>query len=131
VGPDPVVGARLLVVDDEPANVLLLEELLGRWGVDEVVTTIESSTAVELCEAVRPHLVLLDLLMPPPDGFAVMESLGARGDGHGPPVLVLTGDISREARRRALELGARDFVTKPFDAVEVELRVRNLLAVRR
>lgn len=131
---DVFAGARLVVVDDHQPNVLVLETLLERWGVRDVVSTTDSSQAVELCAAVRPDLVLLDLHMPEPDGFEVMRRLRQAvpaPDGVPLPVLVLTADITPETRRRALGLGARDFVTKPFDPLEVELRVRNLLAARR
>jgi putative two-component system response regulator len=126
-------GARIVVVDDHPPNVLVLETLLEQWGVRDVVSTTDSSRAVDLCAAHRPDLVLLDLHMPAPDGFAVMDALrDATGAGDVPlPVLVLTADITPEAKRRALDCGARDFLTKPFDPLEAELRVRNLLAARR
>ena len=121
-----------MVIDDHRPNVLALEALLRRWGVPEIFTTTVAAEAVGLCEHVDPDLVLLDLHMPAPDGFAVMQQLRERSTSPVPlPVLVLTADITPEARRRALDLGARDFLTKPFDPVEAELRVRNLLAARR
>ena len=129
---DVFTDARLVVVDDHRPNVLALEALLGQWGVPEICTTTESSEAVALCARVNPDLVLLDLHMPAPDGFEVMAGLRSlTGDELPLPVLVLTADITPDARRRALGLGARDFLTKPFDPVEAELRVRNLLAARR
>jgi putative two-component system response regulator len=123
--------ARLLVVDDEEANVQLLEVLLERWGYTEILSTTDSALAVGLYERLRPDLLLLDLQMPGPDGFQLMEMLA--GEIHGPtrlPVLVLTADITAKAKQRALQAGARDFVTKPFDPIEVQLRVRNLLETR-
>jgi putative two-component system response regulator len=87
---------------------------------------------VGLCEAGQPDLLLLDLQMPDPNGLRVLELLA--NEIHGPtrlPVLVLTADITAEARKQALSRGARDFVTKPFDATEVELRVQSLLETRR
>jgi putative two-component system response regulator len=129
---DVFAGARLVVVDDHQPNVLVLETLLERWGVSDVISTTSSAEAVALCTATRPDLVLLDLHMPAPDGFEVMRRLRASYPGALPlPVLVLTADITPDTRRKALALGARDFVTKPFDPLEVELRVRNLLAARR
>ena len=129
---DVFSDARLVVVDDHRPNVLALEALLGQWGVPQVFSTTISSEAVDLCAQVDPDLVLLDLHMPAPDGFEVMHQLRARTTSTLPlPVLVLTADITPEARRRALGLGARDFLTKPFDPIEAELRVRNLLAARR
>ena len=124
--------ARVLVVDDQPSNVMLLEDLLGRWGYSNVIATTDSGDVVELCREIDPDLVLLDLQMPAPDGFAVMELLEDRMRGATRlPILVLTADISRDVRRRALAAGARDFLSKPLDPDEVELRVANLLETRR
>ena len=130
---DPVFAdARVVVVDDQPANVAVLEQLLARWGWSNVFTTTESAEVVDLCAGVDPDLVLLDLHMPDPDGFRVMELLDERRRGMVPlPILVVTADISRETRRRALVAGAHDFISKPFDLDEVALRVGNLLKTRR
>jgi putative two-component system response regulator len=127
-----VSDARLLVVDDEPANVRLLERLLARWGFGNVVTTTDSAEVVALYERVQPDLLVLDLQMPSPDGFELMELLA--DEIHGPthlPVLVVTADATPDVKRMALASGARDFLTKPFDPTEVELRIRNLLETRR
>jgi putative two-component system response regulator len=131
IAPD-LTDARILVVDDQSANVRLLESLLARWGFMSVTTTTDSSCTRTLYEQVRPDLLLLDLQMPAPDGFEVMELLvdEIRGETR-LPVLVLTADISPEVRQRALASGARDFLTKPFDPNEVYLRLRNLLETRR
>jgi putative two-component system response regulator len=124
--------ARLVVIDDHQPNVFALEALLEQWGVARVWSTTRSAEAVALVAEHEPDLVLLDLHMPAPDGFEVMAQLRALDDRGAPlPVIVLTADITPEARRRALEYGARDFLTKPFDPVEVRLRVRNILAARR
>jgi putative two-component system response regulator len=132
VNADVFSDARLVVVDDHGPNVLALEALLAQWGVQHVFSTTQSAEAFGLCAHHEPDLVLLDLHMPEPDGFEVMRRLRAlAAPGLPLPVLVLTADITSEARRRALSLGARDFLTKPFDPIEAELRVRNLLAARR
>jgi putative two-component system response regulator len=132
VNADVFTDARLIVVDDHEPNVLALEALLENWGVPNVWSTTHSAEAAALVAAHDPDLVLLDLHMPEPDGFEVMEQLrGMQQAGAPLPVIILTADITPEARRRALACGARDFVTKPFDPVEVELRVRNILAARR
>jgi putative two-component system response regulator len=122
--------ARILVVDDEPANVLLLERLLERWGYENVVSTTDSSQAVALAALEPVSLVLLDLAMPAPDGFEVMALLTKLPIGRAVPIVVLTADISAATRKRALSSGASDFVTKPFDETEVRLRVQNLLRTR-
>jgi putative two-component system response regulator len=122
---------RVLVVDDEPTNLLLLERFLARWGYTNVVTTTDSSEVVGLVEREQVDVVLLDLIMPHPDGFEVMRQLAERDTGAGSlPILVLTADASPTTRERALTMGASDFVTKPFDRTEVRLRVENLLKIR-
>jgi response regulator RpfG family c-di-GMP phosphodiesterase len=128
---DPFADARILVVDDEPANIELLRAVLEGAGDVEVTGITDSSRAVELVAAAEPHIVLLDLHMPPPMGLEVLTQLRERFADGGPPVLMLTADTTLDMRRRALGLGARDFVTKPFDVLEIELRVRNLLQARR
>lgn len=131
IAPDLKDG-RLLVVDDEEPNVHLLERLLQRWGFANVSSTTDSSKVVSLYEEVRPDLLLLDLQMPEPNGFRLIELL--RQEIHGAtrlPVLVLTADATADVKKRALAAGARDFLTKPFDPAEVQLRIRNLLETRR
>jgi putative two-component system response regulator len=123
--------ARILIVDDEPANVLLLERLLDVSGFTNVSSTQDSAQVVALCAETEPDAVLLDLHMPDPDGFAVLELLAPWTRGEAAlPIIVLTADTTWDARVRALELGARDFLSKPFDMSEVILRVRNAIEVR-
>jgi len=121
--------ARIFIVDDEPANVRILERLLGQEGFVNLVTMTDPREFAAHHEAAPPDLVLLDLLMPHVSGFEVLTWLAGRTEAAvRPPVLVLTADATRETRERALAGGAMDFVTKPFDHLEVLLRVRNLLA---
>jgi response regulator RpfG family c-di-GMP phosphodiesterase len=122
--------AHILIVDDEPANVLLLERILGQAGYSNLTTTTDSSEFLGLCTGTNPDLVLLDLHMPAPDGFEVMRQLAPWSDSRLLPIMVLTADASRDAKQRALSEGAHDFLTKPLDAVEVLLRTRNLLRMR-
>jgi putative two-component system response regulator len=125
-------NARVLVADDEHANVVLLERLLHRWGFADVVSTTSSAQVVALCRRSRPDILLLDLQMPDPNGFRLMDLLA--DEIQGPtrlPVVVLSTEITPDVKRRALAGGARDFLTKPLDPTEVELRVRNLLETRR
>lgn len=123
--------ASIAIVDDEYDNVLLLERLLQQAGYKNTFSTTDSREVVELCTARKPDLVLLDLHMPEPDGF---ELLGTFADWSGGddflPVIVLTADISPSARLKALALGARDFLTKPIERIDLLLRTRNLLEVR-
>ncbi len=126
-----LLDARILIVDDQPANLRLLEALLAREGFRNVVSTTESEQAMDLFVAFDPDLVLLDLMMPVLSGYAVLERLERRrAPDDFRPVLVLTADATTEAKRRALSLGAKDFLTKPFDSVEVVLRICNLLETR-
>lgn len=128
---DDILNAKILIVDDAEANLKLLEDLLEREGFHQIVSTADSTRALELFKAFEPDLVLLDLMMPELDGYAVMEMLSR----HIPknvylPVLVVTADATIGARRKALALGAKDFLTKPFDNIEAMLRVWNLLETR-
>jgi len=126
-----ILASRILIVDDQPANLRLLEELLGSEGFGNVLSTTDPQQVVDLYTAFQPDLVLLDLLMPELNGFAVLEQLARlRVPDEFRPVLVLTADATLEAKRRALSLGAKDFLTKPFDTVEAMLRIWNLLETR-
>jgi len=122
--------ARILIVDDEPANVALLERLLKQTGYTNLVTTTDSSQVLELCARMPPDVILLDLHMPSPDGFEVLDQLEPWISGRWLPVLVLTADVTRDTKQRALGSGAKDFLVKPLDAIEVLLRIRNLLETR-
>lgn len=128
--PGVLGDSTVVVVDDEPANVALLERLLHAAGIGRVHAFTRSTDAVAHCRASRPDLVLLDLHMPELDGFAVLDALRDLPMGGFLPVLVLTADITTEVKQRALAAGAKDFLTKPFDHTEVVLRVRNLLETR-
>ena len=121
---------RILVVDDEECNVVLLERMLARDGYTATTGECNSRRALDLCREQPYDLILLDLHMPAPDGFEVLRLLAEDPQLGSPSVLVLTADTTEQAKQRALSRGANDFVTKPFNAVEVLLRVRNLLHTR-
>jgi signal transduction histidine kinase len=124
--------AKILIVDDEPSNVLLMERLLQDAGYHRLSTTTDSRRALGLFRELAPDLVLLDLMMPHLDGLAVLAQLKSEIPVNAyVPVLILTADATLEAKRKALTAGAQDFLTKPFEQFEVLLRVRNLLATRR
>src|SRR5437867_606689 len=125
---DPI-QARILVVDDEPANVRLLERMLAEGGYRQVKSTTDSRQVLALAGEFQPDLILLDLMMPHLDGIAVIQRLQIPDDVF-LPILVLTADATSEAKKRALEAGAKDFLTKPFDRLEVMLRIQNLLDTR-
>jgi putative two-component system response regulator len=122
--------ARILIVDDEAANVELLRRLLARAGFTRIDSTIDPREAAPMFERLRPDLVLLDLHMPHMSGLQVIDELNGLGDATYLPILMLTGDMTPEARREALSRGAKDFVNKPFHADEVLLRIRTLLETR-
>jgi signal transduction histidine kinase len=123
--------ARILVVDDEPANVQLLQRALEQAGYVNVEATTDSRRVAGLLTEYEPDLILLDLVMPHLDGFEVLEQLAHLVPASTYlPVLVLTADITGETKRRALAGGAKDFLTKPFDLDEVFLRIRNMLEIR-
>lgn len=124
-------NANILVVDDEIANVELLEELLDQSGYKNVKSTTDSREVVELYESFQPDLILLDLLMPYMSGYDVMTQLkGIVPSSTYLPILVLTADVSYESKRLALSGGANDFLSKPFELSEVILRIKNLLETR-
>lgn len=122
---------KILIIDDGPANVALLEYILDEGGYTRVQSITDSRESLEVCHAFGPDLVLLDLMMPYVDGFAVLESLRSLPNAIFLPVIVLTADVNEETKRRALGAGATDFLLKPFDHLEVLLRIANLLETRR
>jgi CheY-like chemotaxis protein len=121
-------AGRVLVVDDREANVLLLRRILEGVGYTGVTATLDPTRVVELHREHAYDLIILDLEMPGMDGFGVIQALREADPGHYPPVLVITAQPAHKLR--ALEAGARDFVSKPFARAEVLARVRNLLEVR-
>jgi putative two-component system response regulator len=122
---------KIVVIDDEPANVALLEMMLAEGGYTRVKTVTDSRLAIGTCIVFEPDLVLLDLMMPHVDGFAILESLRAAAGETFLPVIVLTADANETTKLRALRAGATDFLLKPFDQLEVLLRMNNLLETRR
>jgi len=122
---------KILIVDDEPSNVVLLEAMLREHGYTCVESITDSSLALETCAVFDPDLVVLDLLMPQPDGFAILEALRLQDRPIFLPVMILTADITEQARCRALAAGATDFLLKPFNHTEVLLRIGNMLEMRR
>lgn len=126
-----VLQAKILMIDDADANLKLLEALLTREGFTQMISTTEPQKAIELFNAFQPDLVLLDLMMPELDGYAVLNLLQQHiADDEYLPVLILTADTTIAAKRKALALGAKDFLTKPFDHMETMLRIWNLLETR-
>src|ERR1700720_4774410 len=122
---------KILVIDDDRMTVMLLEQLLQRHGYSHVMGVTDSREALDKCATFDPDLILLDLIMPEMDGFTLLEALREDGSESFLPIVVLTADITEEARERALEAGATDFLVKPVSKTEGLLRIRNPLEVRR
>jgi diguanylate cyclase (GGDEF)-like protein len=123
-----ILNAKILIVDDQQANVTLLETMLGDAGYRRVTSTLDPFAVCELHHARNFDLILLDIVMPGMDGFEVMRAL-KEIDTHGyVPILAIT--IQAEHKLRALASGAKDFISKPFNILEVNSRIRNLLEVR-
>lgn len=122
--------ANILVVDDEKANIRLVEMILQKAEYANVFSTVDAREALPLFLEINPDIVLLDLTMPYLDGYQVMEQLRAIETEAVIPILVLTADVTTTARHKALKQGATDFLTKPLDEVELLLRINNLLENR-
>jgi DNA-binding response OmpR family regulator len=123
-----ILHASILIVDDQPANVSLLERMLRAAGYACVASTMNPREVCALHRENRYDLILLDLKMPDMDGFQVMEGLKTDDAEGGPLVLVITAQPAHKLR--ALQAGAKDFISKPFDLVEVKTRIHNLLEVQ-
>lgn len=121
--------ASILVVDDEGANVRLLQKMLTETGYSNVVCTQDPTQVLSLYQEHSSDLILLDLDMPRLDGYGVMDQLNTLTGGKPPPILILTAQHMQSYRQRALDSGARDYVTKLFNIDELLSRVRNLLEV--
>ncbi|MEI7675477.1 MAG: ATP-binding protein [Bacteroidales bacterium] len=123
--------ARILIVDDSEANIDVLLGMLEMEGYSQIKTLTDSRKVISTYEKFQPDIILLDLMMPYFDGFDILRMLRKIIPANTYlPILVLTADISTESRQKALAQGAFDFVSKPFDIIEVSLRIKNLLFTR-
>ncbi|CAN5319029.1 response regulator [soil metagenome] len=123
--------ARILIVDDEDANVKLLMRNFKLWGFENLTGLTDSRRAIEAFKEIRPDLTLLDLRMPDIDGFQFLSEIGPLiAPEDFVPIIILTADMTSETKQSALSKGAKDFLTKPFDRTEILLRVTNLLETR-
>ena len=122
-----ILNASLLIVDDQEANVILLKQLLHNEGYLHVDSTMNPAEVCALHRNNRYDLILLDLQMPEMDGFQVIEGLKTNNADSYLPVLVLTAQPGHKLR--ALQVGVRDFISKPFDLAEVRTRIHNMLEV--
>ena len=128
IDPADILAARILIVDDQASNIVMFSQLLQQAGYTNVSSTLEPNEVIGLHHAHGYDLILLDLVMPEMDGFAVMEALKKRTRDHYLPVIVLTAEPGHKVQ--ALQAGARDFISKPFDLLEVTTRIHNMLETR-
>ena len=128
VSANDILSASILIVDDQEANVTLLEQVLAEAGYTNVSVCMKPAEVCALHRKNRYDVILLDLQMPGMDGFEVMAGLKTNESDDYLPVLVLTAQPGHKLR--ALQAGARDFISKPFDLVEVRMRIRNVIEVR-
>jgi len=125
-----IATSKLLIVDDEPLNISLLQKMLQRAGYHNIHSTTDPRQALDIYKDCSPDLVLLDYQMPHLDGLEVLDKLSDIDPSHSVPVLILTAETTKELRVRALQAGAKDFISKPFDRAEVMNRIHNLLEIR-
>jgi two-component system phosphate regulon response regulator PhoB len=123
------VKPKILVVDDEPDALELIAFNLKSAGLDPV-TAPDGEEALRLARAHLPDLILLDLMLPEVDGLEVCKILRRDGTTSGIPIIMVTAKAAEVDRVLGLELGADDYVTKPFSPRELVLRVKNLLRRR-
>ncbi len=123
-----ILRGKILIVDDQEANVILIERMLRSAGYTSVSSTMNPTKVDELYRTNHYDLIILDIQMPGMDGFQVMERLKGRVTDEYPQVLVITADPDH--KQKAMQAGAKDFVSKPFELIEVLTRVQNMLEVR-
>jgi putative two-component system response regulator len=125
-----ILSANVLIVDDHIANLKLLEKTFKQAGYEHVITTTDPREVITLYQEHDVDVLLLDIRMPHMDGFEVMKELKLVAKGDYLPILILTAELTSETRDKSLSNGAKDFLTKPFDRVEVLHRTRNIIEVR-
>lgn len=128
--PKDYLKSKILIVDDEPGNVILLEQMMIQEGYNCLYSTSDSTQCIDMFAEVQPDLVLLDLNMPRMDGFGVMAKLKEIDPKSMVPILVLTALTDEKTKLHALRSGAKDFLNKPFELTEASLRIKNLLEMR-
>ena len=123
-------SAKIMIVDDEPINIKVVQKYLQGYGYTNFRTTTDSTAAVQMAQAERPDIVLLDIMMPEVSGIEILQQMRENAGLHRVPVLILTAVGDARIKQKALELGATDFLTKPVDPSELVLRVGNALVVK-
>ncbi len=122
-----IFNAKILIVDDQKLHVELLKDILLKAGYQNIETTTDPQEAVEMYRDMNPDIVLLDLIMPKIDGFSVLAQLKELASDEQLPILVLSPEKGQDVRLRALEAGATDFISKPYEGIEVLVRIRNII----
>ncbi len=130
ISEEEILSARILIVDDNILNVQILKRILNEAGFLNLTSTLDSTQALPLFKEVNPDLILLDFNMPQMNGIDVMTALAALNPQGYLPVLMLTSETDEALKSKALQSGAKDFLKKPYDRLEVLLRSRNILEVR-
>ncbi len=125
-----IINARILIIDDNPSNIKLMERTLTSAGYTSVLGITDSRETISMYEGYQPDLIILDVNMPHLNGYQVMEKLNEVKGNDYLPVLVLTAQHDKDTLLAALNLGAKDFLTKPFEQTEALMRIRNILEVR-
>ncbi len=130
MNPEKLLSARILIIEDDRVSLKFLKQILIDAGFLNIRSLVRAANVVSVYEEYKPDLVILDLHLPDGDGFTLMKDLARVDQDDYLPVLVITSDSDRVVHLRALAVGAKDFLTKPFDRSNVLLRCRNLLEVR-
>ncbi len=126
-----LLARTILIVDDKPANTAILRNVLSKAGYTRIYTYHNPKEVMKHFRVIDPDIILLDLHMPEADGLEVLEWIESHlFENEYLPVIILTADERKDIKRRALQLGAKDYLSKPFDSAEILLRVRNLLETR-
>ncbi len=128
---EALLTSKIMIVDDEPINLMVARKYLSLEGYTNFVTTTEPRQAVEMVIQERPDVLLLDIMMPHVSGLDILAELRADQRWTHLPVLILTAAADQATKRRALELGASDFLTKPVEPTELAPRIHNVLMVKR
>ena len=125
-----ILDAKILIVDDQKLHIGLLEDILRKAGYKNIESTTDPQEAIELYKDFMPDLILLDLVMPKIDGFVVMQQLKEIVKDEQLPLLALSPEKRQDIRIKALEAGARDFISKPYEGIEVLARIHNIVAAQ-
>ncbi len=127
---EQILSARILIIDDQKLHSLFLKEILQQEGYQNIFCLMDPIRAIPTCKEFKPDLIVLDILMPHIDGFQVMEQLHAFRLEHYLPILAISADKSSPIRLRALQSGATDFLNKPFENIEILIKIRNMIELR-